>query len=125
MALSSRVLRRISENLEDLSFIAEIEEDTRLFNDPQHFETHHWSPTTNSFSDYGLHSKSVRLISQRVKDRVIFVRKVLKDPVNSFVNDVYGYVNLFPFLLKILPEDSDKLGVILKSLNKSEVCFIN
>ena len=51
----------------------------------------------------------------------IFLRKSIEKPKLQFVDDVFGYVNLFPFLLRILPSDSPKLGIILKELNKTEV----
>lgn len=123
MALSSRVLRRITENVEDLSFINEIEKDVRLFNDQKLLETYYWSFDKNGFFDYGTHSKSVHLepVRQAGNNQIVFVRQVNQEPVDGFVDDVYGYINLFPFLLKLLPADSDKLGIILKNLNRTEV----
>lgn len=51
----------------------------------------------------------------------IFVRKTLEEPTLRLVDDVFGYVNLFPFLLRLLPSNSPKLGILLRSLNNSEV----
>ena len=50
-----------------------------------------------------------------------FVRKVLEGPRLRLVDDVFGYVNLFPILLRLLPNDSPKLGILLRSLNRTEV----
>lgn len=123
MALSSRVLRRITEHAEDLTFISEVEEDVRLFNDQKILETNHWSSSKKRFFDYGTHSTSVHLIPVRQagNNQIIFVRQAEKEPIDGYVDDVYGYINLFPFLLKLLLPDSEKLGIILENLNRTEV----
>lgn len=40
-----------------------------------------------------------------------------------FVNS-FGYVNLFPFLLKMVSPHSDKLGYLLERLKNDSVCIV-
>ena len=47
-------------------------------------------------------------------------RKVMKDPTRGFVGS-FGYVSLFPFLLKLVDATSNKLEHTLDSINKTEV----
>ena len=83
----------------------------------------HWSEKKQQYSDYGLHTDKVRLDRpkpppnlhpgqrppQMNQDKV---RVVLSDPQLGFVN-AFGYVSLFPFLLKIVEPTSPKLARIL------------
>lgn len=43
MAMASKTLRRLSENCEDMSWIAVVEEDIRVFNDLESLDRLHWS----------------------------------------------------------------------------------
>lgn len=51
------------------------------------------------------------------------MRKVLEQPKEGLVEDVFGYVNLFPFFLKLVPGDSEQLARILKDLDNPKVGF--
>jgi hypothetical protein len=42
-------------------------------------------------------------------------------PRLRLVDDVFGYVNLFPLLLRLIPANHPKLGILLRSLNHTEV----
>ena len=44
------------------------------------------------------------------------MRKVLKEPHYGFVENVNGYANLFPLLLRLLPANSPRLGPMLKQI---------
>ena len=125
MALSSRVLRQIAEYASDTAFMPEIEEDMTLYNNVENLDKWHWSETKKRYFDYGLHSENVMLkeIKTRDKDGQIHVtrkRDVKSPPKLQLVDNVFGYLNLFPFLLRLLPSSSDKLGIILNNL-KTEV----
>lgn len=91
----------------------------------------HWSNHSQSYSDYGLHTDMVELKrppparshghsrpQQSEKTRI-----VLKDPELRFVDSTFGYVSLFPFLLKLLNPDSPKLGKVLDDLKKPELLW--
>ncbi|XP_050684991.1 mannosyl-oligosaccharide glucosidase, partial [Leptidea sinapis] len=73
----------------------------------------HWSSRTNSYADYGLHTQGVSLV--RAEDGV--VRAVTSPPEYQLVDAHFGYVSLFPMLLKVLSPGSDKLGKILEVLD--------
>uniref|UniRef100_A0AC34F8W5 Mannosyl-oligosaccharide glucosidase n=1 Tax=Panagrolaimus sp. ES5 TaxID=591445 RepID=A0AC34F8W5_9BILA len=126
MALSSRVLRQIAEYASDTAFMPEIEEDMELFNSIENLNKHHWSESKQRYFDYGLHSENVALKEIRFQDKngqihVIKKRDVKSPPKLQLVENVYGYLNLFPFLLRLLHPTSDKLGIILKDLKKEEL----
>ncbi len=55
---------------------------------------------------------------------VQWYRDVNEEPVLRLVTDVDGYVNIFPFVLRLLPADSSRLTVILRRLNNTEVCVV-
>lgn len=80
----------------------------------------HWSPRTQTFSDYGLHSDRVILKrptpSPRSQQSADMVRVVLEDPILRFVDSTFGYVSLFPFILQIIQPDSPQLEKILDDI---------
>ncbi|KAL5469057.1 hypothetical protein EMCRGX_G030249 [Ephydatia muelleri] len=78
----------------------------------------HWDPKRKTYSDYGLHTSHVKLVKvvPPEPNRPPYkIRKVTEEPTLRFVNS-FGYVNLFPFLLKIVSPNSEKLGFILERL---------
>lgn len=84
----------------------------------------HWSEGSQRYSDYGFHSEKVKLErpqpknlspGQRPPPPKEKERVDIEPPRYQFV-DTFGYVNLFPFLLKIVDPDSPKLGKILIDL---------
>ena len=86
--------------------------------------TLHWSEKGRQYSDYGLHTNNVKLQrpkpkepkpGQRPPPPAEKERIALSPPQEQFV-DSFGYVNLFPFLLRIVDTDSLKLEIILKQL---------
>ena len=97
----------------------------RLLNDIESLNALHWSERAQQYSDYGLHSNNVSLVEKLLPDgRHTLVREVHTEPVIQFVDNVNGYSNLFPFLLRILPPESLKLAVILAAVNNTEVCIL-
>ncbi|KAH7729303.1 mannosyl oligosaccharide glucosidase [Aphelenchoides avenae] len=122
MAMASKVLRRLSESVEDMQWIAEVEEDVRLYNDVDLLDKLHWSEKSQSYADFGLHSAKVDLVpvQQAPEAPVTYLRKTLSKPQLRHVDNVFGYVNLFPFLLRILPPNNDKLGILLRRLRNKE-----
>ena len=128
--MASRVLRHLCELSEDNQFIAEIEENMRLYNDLEVLNKLHWSKAKNAYFDYGLHSDKVKLVPVRKLVRknpnsppieeVTYERRA-GSPKLQLVDDVFGYVSLFPFLLKLLPPDSPMLEKILVNLNNTNV----
>ncbi|KAJ8705748.1 hypothetical protein PYW08_012794 [Mythimna loreyi] len=86
----------------------------------------HWSSHTQTYADFGLHTDAVKLVRQQPKNpnegaRVI--RTVTAPPQPRLVTSAFGYVSLFPMLLKVLKPDSEKLGKILEDLDKPDLLW--
>ncbi len=90
----------------------------------------HWSPKLNAYCDYGNHTKFVDLQQRHIRREsgsqmhTIRVVKSRQGPSLKFVS-AYGYVSLFPFLLKLLHPSSPKLKQILEDLRKPELLWTN
>lgn len=90
----------------------------------------HWSPVSQSYSDFGLHTNKVKL--ERPKIKVIQpgkpipkpekVRVVYEEPQLQYV-DSYGYISLFPFLTHVISPHSPKLGKVLSDLTNSDLLW--
>lgn len=86
----------------------------------------HWSPHTQTYADYGLHTDGVKLVRQQPKnpsEGAKVIRSVTIPPQPRLVTSAFGYVSLFPMLLKVLKPDSDKLGKILEDLDKPDLLW--
>lgn len=93
----------------------------------------HLSPTTGTYSDYGLHTDAVILRKpnlnqnmqhiQQQQEEVESVRFTLKPPEPRFVDTSFGYVSLFPFLMQILPSTSPTLETIFNNMHNPEVLW--
>ena len=83
----------------------------------------HWSSKAEMYSDYGNHTKFVRLAQRATRTgapkKTVRIVTSKQGPSPKFVNAV-GYVSLFPFLLQILDPSSPKLGKLLKDLKNPE-----
>ena len=79
----------------------------------------HWSEGLNSYADYGNHTKYTKLdwviVGQQPHQQTKLLRVVNSEPTLKFV-DEFGYVSIFPFLLKILEPTSPKLKIILDDI---------
>lgn len=90
----------------------------------------HWSPNTQTYSDFGLHTDKVILrrpvpshtqrSSTSHTQTLEMIRVVLEDPSLRFVDTTFGYVSLFPFILQIVRPDSPQLGKILQDLQNPD-----
>jgi len=114
-----------------------IGEDTTLYrNTERHLKDNelldklHWSDELQSYADYGNHTKFVKLEWVRMKNRPNAPRKLIRvdnsksGPTLRFVGE-FGYISLFPFLLRILNPHSAKLGVILKDIRDPAKIWTN
>lgn len=128
MALASNVMAEIAKNVNDTTTYEEYRRQYEKLTDNKDLDGLHWSEKTQRYSDYGLHTDHVKLErpptpknlqpgqrpppnQQKDKERV-----VKREPVYQFIDSEFGYVSLFPFLLKIVDPDSVKLGKILQDL---------
>ncbi|CAB3231882.1 unnamed protein product [Arctia plantaginis] len=86
----------------------------------------HWSPHTQTYADYGLHTDGVRLVRAPAKnaaESARVVRSVTAPPQPRLVTSAFGYISLFPMLMKVLKPNSDKLGKILEDLDKPDLLW--
>lgn len=75
----------------------------------------HWSNFSRRFADYGLHTDGVKLVRptplpRQPNQNMEMIREVLKQPEYRLVDSLFGYGNIFPFLLQILQPSSLQLG---------------
>jgi len=127
MAVASGVMKDLALFLNESSARLYSAVHTRLM-DNDLLDQLHWSDSMKRYSDYGLHTDSVRLERPppppnlqpgqrppppREKERV-----VRREPSLRYVDSSFGYVNLFPFLLHILAPDSPHLSQILSDLRQ-------
>ncbi|XP_015909815.1 mannosyl-oligosaccharide glucosidase [Parasteatoda tepidariorum] len=89
----------------------------------------HWSLKTESYCDYGFHSRSVKLVQEKVpfspgshETQTITYREVKEEPALRFVNN-FGYVSLFPFLLKIIDADNPKLIKVMADIKNPNLLW--
>jgi mannosyl-oligosaccharide glucosidase len=86
----------------------------------------HWSPTAKRYADFGLHSSNVTLRrpkSNPGQPKPDKIRVVLEEPTFRFVDDTFGYVNLFPLIIEILQPDSPQLGQLLLDLRNPNLLW--
>lgn len=126
MAFASGLMADIAEALgEDPS---EYKSTHQLLTDNKLLNELHWSQAKQQYSDYGLHTDKIHL--QRPKPpaklqpgqpqpQMDKIRVVSKEPEYRLV-DTFGYVSLFPFLLRIIDADSVKLFQTIAKLQKPE-----
>ncbi|XP_076382778.1 mannosyl-oligosaccharide glucosidase [Megalopta genalis] len=81
----------------------------------------HWSPNTQTYADFGLHTDKVSLRRQPSPPRSHvqsseMIRVVSEDPTLKYVDSSFGYVSLFPYILQIIDPESPQLGKVLEDL---------
>ncbi|KAK3094634.1 hypothetical protein FSP39_004266 [Pinctada imbricata] len=127
MALASGIMTDIAKELgQDHS---EYEATHNLLTDIELLNKLHWNSEKSWYCDYGLHSSKVLLQRPRPNpnnphaqlDKV----RVVKEKESLRYVESFGYVSLFPFLLKILPPDSQNLFRILVDLKNSQLLWTN
>ena len=131
MALASGLIADISEALGEKR--ADYVSTNKLLTDNALLDKLHWSEKKQQYSDYGLHTDKAKL--ERPKPPANLqpgqrppqmnqekVRVVLAEPQLGFVN-TFGYVSLFPFLLKIVEPTSPKLFKILTDLKNERLLW--
>lgn len=132
MAVASGVMTELAHVLNESSAKIYSTVHTRLM-DNDLLDELHWSHSVQRYSDYGLHTDGVRLERPppppniqpgqrppppREKERVVY-----REPSLGFVDTSFGYVNLFPFLLRILAPKSPHLGQILSDLRDPDLLW--
>mmetsp|Transcript_7619 Transcript_7619/g.22485 ORF Transcript_7619/g.22485 Transcript_7619/m.22485 type:complete len:941 (+) Transcript_7619:605-3427(+) len=88
----------------------------------------HWSEARQQFLDFGNHSQDVTLqwalehneYGQPIR-RVL--RRVVATPPEPRYVPQFGYLSLFPLLMRLLPADSHELGVQLAQLTEPDLLW--
>lgn len=128
IAFAARVMAKLAEALN--YSVDKYRETFRYLSDNELLNQLHWSPNTQAYSDFGLHTDRVVLRrpapqsahTQRSQS-LEMTRIVLEDPSLRFVDTTFGYVSLFPFILQIVEPDSPQLGKILQDLQNSDLLW--
>ncbi|OON23096.1 mannosyl oligosaccharide glucosidase, partial [Opisthorchis viverrini] len=90
----------------------------------------HWSEVVGRYADYGLHTDAVRLEVPETPAQLHQtppleprkpVRVIDKPPALQLVTSSYGYLNLFPLLLRIIPPTSPRLPRLMADLSNRDL----
>lgn len=122
LAFSSGVLARAAHLLNDPSSKS-LTATHQLLSNSAILDKMHLSPRTQRYCDYGLHTDRVRLVEQKPPPGqapgappLPKVRLTMDTPRLQYVEH-FGYVSLFPFLLRLLTPDNPVLGKLLTDLH--------
>ncbi|KAF5275980.1 hypothetical protein FQA39_LY00776 [Lamprigera yunnana] len=106
--------------------------ETALFlSDNELLDELHWSKYAQLYADYGYHTDAVTLKRPKITPRsqtpqnLEMVRVTQKNPEYRFVDSSFGYISLFPLLLKVLDPDSPKLNKTLVDLRNPNLLWTN
>ncbi|CAH8519796.1 unnamed protein product [Schistosoma turkestanicum] len=102
-----------------------------ILSDQSELDRLHWSEKHGRYADYGLHTDFVKLEmpdipvgSQRVSnEQMKLVRVTAEPPSLQLVDTSFGYVNLFPLLLKVLSPTSPRLPRLLADLGNKDLLW--
>uniref|UniRef100_A0A8D8G110 Mannosyl-oligosaccharide glucosidase n=2 Tax=Culex pipiens TaxID=7175 RepID=A0A8D8G110_CULPI len=121
MALASQTIADLQRFLgkDDTKYRAAYE----YLSDTNLLDSLHLSTTTNTYADYGLHTDKVTLKRYQFQQEEKMLREVLDQPKYRYVDSVFGYVNLFPFLTKLLPPDASSLKTTLENIHNPELLW--
>ncbi|XP_071121774.1 mannosyl-oligosaccharide glucosidase-like [Mytilus edulis] len=110
IALATDVLTYIAKKIKEDWH--EYEATNQALIDNELLDKYHYSTKERIYSDYGFHADNITL-NRTSKSRVI-----LEEPKFQFIN-AYGYVSLFPLMLKIIDPHTTRLFEILSDLTKT------
>lgn len=116
IALSSGVLSDIAKKTDNEWH--EYEATYKMLMNNEVLDYLHWSPQRNIYSDYGFHTDYVALSEDSKEKRVVFDK-----PKYRFIDGSFGYVSLFPLMLKIIDPDSQKLRQVLQDLTNPQLLW--
>ncbi|KAF1757578.1 hypothetical protein GCK72_014034 [Caenorhabditis remanei] len=126
IALASRVLARLAK-----SYGTEVEyqKASKAMEELNNFDTltkDHWSEEYQGFYDYGKHSVDVALAPVPAASsprQFEYQRVTSRAPTYQLVTNVFGYNNLFPMMLKMIPSKSPALKAMLDKIHDPEVLW--
>ena len=119
MTLATKQMRRIAQLVAPESK-SRYEAFERFLEENDFLNKFHWSDQHQMYCDWGSHSSNVQLV--RPANGGTKVRKQLSPSTYRCVDDAFGYVSLFPFLLRLLSPSDFRLAIVLDKLsNTSEL----
>lgn len=117
IAMASGVLSDIAKRTNDEEW-HEYDATYKLLVNNKVLDSLHWSPQKNIYSDYGLHTDNLALSYDTEEKRIFFT-----EPRLRFIDASFGYVSLFPLMLKIIDPDSPKLIKVLRDLSNPQLLW--
>ncbi|KAI4368487.1 hypothetical protein MLD38_017040 [Melastoma candidum] len=124
MLLAANCLNYMTDILKEHKFNNDYRLTSKLLSEFDYLNELHFDATIGAYFDYGNHTEKVRLVWKEIVAGTNhatreFVREVLEASELRFVPH-FGYVSLFPFIMKIIPSDSSILDKQLDIIsNKS------
>jgi len=123
MALAAHSLARVGDAVgAPRDQIAEFRAVAARLDDFEELKKLHWDEKRKHFADWGLHTEDVKLVSEKHTldngdddDRLI--RQVNSPPKLQYVPH-YGYLSLFPLIMKLIPNESPILEQQIAHLRK-------
>ncbi|CAI2350082.1 unnamed protein product [Caenorhabditis sp. 36 PRJEB53466] len=126
LALAARVLERLSKSYGTDQEHQRIAKAMDELNNFDWLLKDHWSEQHQGFFDYGKHSDDVALapVPTPGKPRAFEYQRVTsRSPAYRLVTNVFGYNNLFPMLLKLIPSKSTQLKAIFDKIHDPKVLW--
>ncbi|XP_017891521.1 mannosyl-oligosaccharide glucosidase GCS1 isoform X2 [Ceratina calcarata] len=127
IAFAADVMHQIGQVIGQPSNVVDKYRETyRYLSDNDLLNKLHWSPSTQTFADFGLHTDKVSLRKPTTPPRsqpAETVRVVTQDPTLRYVDTSFGYVSLFPYILQIIDPDSPQLAKVLKDLRNDDLLW--
>lgn len=126
IAFAANIMYQISEILNQPN--SKYKETYQYLSDNNLLNKLHWSPNTQTYADFGLHTDKVVLRKPTTPTRshvqqLETIRVVLEDPTLRYVDTSFGYVSLFPFILQIIDPNSPQLGKVLQDLKNPDLLW--
>ncbi|XP_015170821.1 mannosyl-oligosaccharide glucosidase GCS1 isoform X3 [Solanum tuberosum] len=128
MHLAADSMHSIAELLKmDKDIKKEYSSTAKLLSDFELLNKMHLDTANGAYCDYGNHTEKVQLTWKIVETgsnypRREFVREVLEKPVLQLVPHL-GYVSLFPFILRLIPPDSQILESQLDLISNKSILW--
>ncbi|KAL1489403.1 hypothetical protein ABEB36_014304 [Hypothenemus hampei] len=127
MAVASNTMTRLGHLLGRESYL-KYQQTADYLMDTQLMDRLFWSNFSKRYADYGLHTDAVKLVQPKPTPRqqnqnMEMIREVLKQPEYRLIDSQFGYVNIFPFLMKLVDPSSEKLSQILEDIRNPKLLW--